>query len=161
RIDHAGSILRVFFGGSLLCAGAWAQTLAPLRPPAVPLIAHDPYFSVWSLTDRLSDGPTRHWTGKPNTLTALIRIDGKLYRVMDDGSRQNMSVPALEQRALEVLPTRTIYSFDGAGLKLDLTFLTPALTDDLDVLSRPLTYLEWNASSSDGKTHDVAIYFEA
>jgi len=35
---------------------------------------------------------------------------------------------------LEVLPTRTIYSFAGEGL-LEADLLTPALADDLDVLS--------------------------
>ena len=70
-------------------------------------------------------------------------------------------MPPLPQTKVEVLPTRTIYEFAGAGVKLGLTFLTPALPDDLDVLSRPLTYLEWRASSSDGAAHDVTIYFDA
>jgi hypothetical protein len=143
----------------ILAAAAAAQGLAPIRPPAVPLIAHDPYFSVWSNTDKLTDSVPVHWTGKPNSLIATVRVDGKMYRVMGREQRQN--TPALDQTSLEVLPTRTIYQFSGAGIKLGLTFFTPALPDDLDVLSRPLTYLEWTAASSDGQPHETAIYLEA
>ena len=46
-------------------------------------------------------------------------------------------------------------------MSVGLTFFTPALPDDLDVLSRPLTYLEWKVASTDGADHDVAIYFDA
>ena len=139
-------------------AAACAQQLAPMRPPAVPLIAHDPYFSVWSNTDRLNDAGTVHWTGKPNSLTALARIDGTTYQVM--GHERNAIQP-LPQSGLEVLPTQTRYTFSGAGVQLVLTFLTPALPNDLDVLSRPLTYLEWQFTSTDGRTHDATIYFDA
>ena len=129
-----------------------------MRPPAVPLVAHDPYFSVWSMTDRLNQDGTKHWTGKPNSLTALVRIDGKTWRVM---GRDPQRTPALEQTRVEVLPTRTIYEFAGAGVKVTLTFFTPALPEDLDVLSRPLTYIEWNVSATDGGEHTAAVYFEA
>jgi Domain of unknown function (DUF4965)/Domain of unknown function (DUF1793)/Domain of unknown function (DUF5127)/Domain of unknown function (DUF4964) len=135
-----------------------AQSLAPERPPAVPLIAHDPYFSVWSTTDKLTDSVPSHWTGKPNSLSAAVRVDGRLYRVM---GREQRQTPALDQTRLEVLPTRTIYEFTGAGVKVGLTFLTPALPDDLDILSRPLTYLEWSIVSADGKEHEAAVYFDA
>ena len=121
-------------------SGAAAQ----MRPPAVPLVAHDPYFSIWSMADRLNGDGTKHWTGKPNTLTAYARIDGKSYRIM---GRDRQAGNELAQTRLEVLPTRTIYEFAGAGVTVGLTFFTPALPDDLDVLSRPLTYIQWTRCS--------------
>ncbi len=141
----------------ITAACAVAQTLAPLRPPATPLIAHDPYFSIWSMSDRLTDEDTKHWTGKTQSLSGLLRIDGTTYRVM---GRSPQGAPALPQTSVEVLPTRTIYGFAGAGVRLILTFLTPTLPADLDVMSRPVTYVEWEVASADGRDHEVAAYFD-
>ena len=129
-----------------------------IRPPAVPLVAHDPYFSIWSPADKLTDVDTTHWTGKPHRLTSLIRIDGQPFRLMGTAP---LDVPALPQIKLTVLPTRTIYEFVGTGVALTLTFLTPALPDDLDVLSRPVTYLVWDVRAIDGRSHTVEIQFAA
>jgi hypothetical protein len=131
---------------------------ADFRPPSVPLVTHDPYFSIWSMADHLNDAPTKHWTGAVHSLSSLIRIDGKVFRLM--GSEPRGAVP-LEQTGLEALPTHTIYRFAGAGVRVSLTFLTPALPDDLDVLSRPATYLTWSVESTDGAGHQAALYFDA
>ena len=128
------------------------------RPPAAPLIAHDPYFSIWSMADKLTDDATRHWTGRVQALTSLVRVDGQTYRVM---GREPEQVAALPQTRLQVLPTRTIYGFAGAGIRLTLTFLTPALPHDLEVLSRPASYITWEVQSADGRNHIVGVYFDA
>jgi len=129
-----------------------------LIPPATPLVACDPYFSIWSPADELTDEDTVHWTGKPHRLTSMVRIDGKPYRVMGTSPG---SVPPLPQTGLTVLPTRTIYTFEGAGVALTLTFMTAALPEDIEILSRPVTYLTYEFRSTDNKKHDVAVYFDA
>jgi glutaminase A-like protein/uncharacterized protein DUF5127/uncharacterized protein DUF4964 len=134
------------------------EAIKPLRPPAVPLVACDPYFSIWSPADKLTDAATMHWTGKPQPLTSLVRIDGKTYRLM---GVEPKDVPPLPQTSLDVLPTRTTYTFEGAGIRLTLTFTTPALPDDVTILSRPVTYLTWEARSSDDTTHEIAVYFDS
>lgn len=148
-------VLSGITGGSFAQAAASGQSL---RPPAVPLVTHDPYFSIWSPADKLTDADTVHWTGKPHRLTSLVRLDGRTFRLM---GKEPASWPALPQVGLEVLPTSTVYSFEGEGVKLTLTFTSPALPDDIGVLARPLTYVTYRVSSTDAKPHQVAFYFEA
>ena len=143
---------------STSAAPAVNSAVQPLRPPSVPLVACDPYFSIWSPADKLTDADTTHWTGKPHRLTSLVRVDGKAYRLM---GKEPADIPALPQTKLEVLPTRTIYSFASEAVKLTLTFMTPALPEDIDLLSRPVTYLTWEAQSADGRNHKVEVYFDA
>ena len=131
---------------------------AKLVPPSTPLVSCDPYFSIWSPGDNLTDVDTTHWTGRPHRLTSLVRIDGKAYRVM---GASPANVPPLEQKSLTVLPTRSIYNFEGAGVALTLTFLTPALPEDIDILSRPVTYVTYEFRATDGKKHDAALYLDA
>lgn len=148
----------VFCLASSTVSAAAAQAGSQLRPPSVPLVACDPYFSIWSPGDHLTDVATTHWTGKEQRFTSLVRIDGKTYRLM---GAQPANTPALKQSGLQVLPTRTIYTFAGDDVQVTLTFMTPDLPDDLDVMSRPVTYLTWAAKSTDGKKHEVAVYFDA
>ena len=63
-------------------AVARAQPADAFRPPAVPLVTHDPYFSCWSMNDRLTDDWPKHWTGAVHAMCGLIHIDGKPFRYM-------------------------------------------------------------------------------
>jgi hypothetical protein len=145
----------------MLYVPAYAQQAAPsaLRPPAVPLVTHDPYFSVWSMTDNLADDRTRHWTGAFNGMVGLVRIDGKAYRVM--GQSYSPLPQPMQQVSLEVMPTRSVYQFEADGVRVQLTFMSPLLADDLEIMSRPVTYLTWEVRAVDGKSHEVSLYFDS
>ena len=293
---------------SLFLSSSYAQNL---RPPAYPLVTHDPYFSVWSTTDKLTDSPTRHWTGKPQSLEGIVRVDGKAYQFLgavpttyepilptgevksyaaqytltkaEDGwekpdyntarwlsgtgpfgdtpdaktkwknaesmpngiyvrreftydgkadpanlmlvlnhdddvviylngtkilekpnyvnEYQYLPLPVAGQKALQtgknvlavhcvsprggsfidvgivnpmraasittatqtgvtVSATQTTYTFTAGPVRLALNFRSPLLLDELDVAARPITYVTFNAQSSDGKPHSVQVFFD-
>lgn len=64
-----------------------------LRMPSVPLIVSDPYFSIWSPYDRLTDGSPAHWTANEKPLEGLLRVDGIPYRFM--GTKNTVLVPVI------------------------------------------------------------------
>ena len=97
-----------------------------LRMPSVPLVVSDPYFSIWSPYDKLTDGETRHWTDDEKPLEGLLRVDGKVYRFM--GAKEKTLLESIVPMATEEpwtgLYTRTTPSdgwempdFDAKGWK--------------------------------------------
>lgn len=128
------------------------------RPPAIPLVACDPYFSIWSVTDHPADSWPKHWTGTTQAMCSMARIDGKPFRLLGSSPAD---APKMTLKGSEITPTRTIYSFEDAGIMLVMTFTTPVLPYDLAVLSRPVSYVSWRFASTDGREHEVAIYFDA
>ena len=125
------------------------------RVPAVPLITHDPYFSAWSPADALHEADTVHWCGTPHVMKGFIYVDGKQYRWMGAGSEST-----LKQIGLEITATSSVYSFEGAGIRFTCRFTSPLLLTDLELVSRPCTYVDFTVSSSDGAEHDVKIIFK-
>ena len=149
---------RWFFFLSICCLiAAPPRSDAQERTPATPLITHDPYFSIWSTTDLLTASNTQHWTGSPQPISGLARIDGKTYRFM---GRDPRDIPAMEQTSRVIAPTHTTYVFHSGGIVLQVAFFTPTFLNDMDVLSRPVTYLTWSAHAEDGKTHDVSLLLD-
>ena len=131
-----------------------------LRPPAVPLITVDPYFSVWSAADRLTDTPTAHWTGKPNSLLGVAKIDGVPFRFMG-AETEKEEIPAMEQISLEVEALSTTYQFQAAGIELTARFLSTLFPEDYEHLTRPVSYLEISWRPCDQQHHQVEIMVQA
>lgn len=128
-----------------------------LRPAAVPLVTVDPYFSAWSMTDYLYGDTTKHWTGKPNGMTGIIWVDDKAYCFMGTVDEK---VETLKQDSVIVEPLTSTYSFSGNGIKLEVSFITPLLLTDLELASRPASYINFSVCSTDDRTHAVKIYFD-
>jgi Domain of unknown function (DUF4965)/Domain of unknown function (DUF1793)/Domain of unknown function (DUF5127)/Domain of unknown function (DUF4964) len=276
------------------------------KAPAYPLVTHDPYFSIWSTTDKLNESTTKHWTGRDHSLLGFLSVDGKLYKFLgepanelkalaadadfqsyscrytetkpgadwlnadyDDSKWQtgqgifgtkdaglktiwtsreiwirrvfdlqsvnvnelllrtkyddnveiylngeklfnagccsankevllskeiaqklkkgknilavyceNTGGPGIidaglyerlpgqpiqqaVQKSVEITATQTKYEFDCGPVFLAVDFLSPLLMNDLDLYSRPITYVSFNVMATDGKQHDVKLFFNS
>ncbi|MEX0324284.1 MAG: DUF4965 domain-containing protein [Puniceicoccaceae bacterium] len=134
----------------------WAQTEA-FRAPSYPLITHDPYFSIWMNNEVPTNAEAAHWTQTNMPIRSMIRIDGKPYRLM---GKSPVYVDAAQHIGTILTATQTTFVFQQDNIEIKLKFLSPLLVDDLDLVSRPLSYVSWNLKSLDGKKHDVEIYFD-
>ncbi|MBR3768328.1 MAG: DUF4965 domain-containing protein [Clostridia bacterium] len=123
-----------------------------MRPPSIPLITVDPYFSVWSAADKLYDKTTEHWTGSPNSINGSVFVDGTEYRFMGEGSAD-----FIKQESFDMTAFTTHYLFSNEKICLNVIFYTPLFPDDLYRLSRPVSYMRVKYSSNDGITHSVKI----
>ena len=157
RLAAVAALCLVVISWARVSPAAAADPLPPLRPPAVPLVTIDPYTSVWSFSDKLYDDWPRHWTGRIHGMCGMIRVDGKPMRFM---STFQDCPDTVEQRKLTVAPTHTQYLFDAGPVKLQVDFWTPLLLDDLEVTSRPASYVDMSVESTDGKEHDVQLYLD-
>lgn len=152
----------VVFGCAFLSAAAQTDAMfepykdTRLRLPSVPLVVSDPYFSIWSPYDRLTDGPSVHWTGNEKSFEGLLRVDGKSYRFLGSGD-----IPESVQNNVDVLATNTYYDFTCGPVNLDVVFTAPMLIDDYDLLSSPVNYISYQVTSTDGREHDVQLLLTA
>jgi hypothetical protein len=146
-------------------------TFAQLKKaPAYPLITHDPYFSIWSFSDDLTTGSTKHWTGADQPLTGWVVVDKQFFRFMgkgDKGQEEAMSkaltenkmlpVAIAKQNDVTVTATRTIYRYTCGAVDLQLQFTSPLLMNNWAVLTRPVSYVTVTMQSNDGKEHEAQV----
>ena len=66
-----------------------------------------------------------------------------------------------KQKSVELNATQTIYNFDCIGVDLKVTFTSPLLMNNLDLFSRPVSYISYQVKSNDGRNHNVKVFFSA
>lgn len=73
------------------------------------------------------------------------------------GRRRITSLERAAQESVNITATATRYTFRCGAVRLESEFLSPLLAEDVDLLSRPVTFIRFRASSIDGRPHTVAI----
>ena len=126
------------------------------RLPALPLITNDPYFSIWMPGDTFTAAEAIHWTGQKKPLTGHLVIDGRRFLFLG-----HSAYPAMQTVDLRVTPTQTQAVMEAAGVRLTVSFCSPLLPDDLDVLSSPVSMVDFRLESLDGAAHETALQFVA
>eukprot|EP01121_Diplochlamys_sp_Union-15-3_P010077 TRINITY_DN2790_c0_g1_i2.p1 TRINITY_DN2790_c0_g1~~TRINITY_DN2790_c0_g1_i2.p1 ORF type:complete len:701 (-),score=144.39 TRINITY_DN2790_c0_g1_i2:20-1858(-) len=70
------------------------------------------------------------------------------------------TAPAATQLNVTVNPTQTKYVFSQSGVLLELTFTSPLLPNNIDILARPVSYITFRVTSVDGRSHHVSLYYD-
>jgi hypothetical protein len=68
------------------------------------------------------------------------------------------NIIAAEQKSVEIKATQTIYTFACGPVDLNLCFTSPLILSNLDLVSRPVSYITFNLRSNDGKVHEAQLY---
>jgi hypothetical protein len=72
-----------------------------------------------------------------------------------------MTIDQAVQKKLELTATQTKYEFACGPVLLTVDFLSPLLMNDLDLYSRPVTYITFSVTSTDNRQHSVKLLFDS
>jgi len=81
--------------------------------------------------------------------------------LVDEVKEKASDILLAKQKSVEINATQTIYNFDCIGVDLKVTFTSPLLMDNLDLFSRPVSYISYQVKSNDGRNHNVKVFFSA
>lgn len=65
------------------------------------------------------------------------------------------------QKSVSIKATQTLYQFKCGGVDVGLTFTSPLILNNPDILSRPVSYISFSVKSNDAKAHKASLYFGA
>lgn len=114
----------------------------------------------------LSDAARKNLKKGTNVLAIhCANTDGGAYLdagLVTKGKDKEMnSIAAAVQKNISLDATGTAYTFTCGKVDVTLTFTSPLLLNDLDLLSRPVSYIRYKVKANDGRKHNVELYFGA
>lgn len=83
------------------------------------------------------------------------------FGLVQESKVKDEPVALATQKSVDISATKTAYTFEAGGVQLDLQFTSPLLMSDLNLLSRPVGYINTSVKSIDGKQHIVQLLFGA
>lgn len=87
----------------------------------------------------------------------LAYVDFGIYTKSD---QKEIFANVAIQKEVRLSATQTHYTFTCGPVDLRLNFISPLLPQDLNLLSRPVNYIDYEVTSNDNSNHEVQIYFE-
>lgn len=93
-----------------------------------------------------------------NTAGGAMLDVGLVEEVLE---KEEESILQAEQKNVTINATQTRYEFVCGKANLTLTFTSPLLLQDLNLLARPVSYVNMLVKSNDGLAHGMQIYFGA
>jgi hypothetical protein len=95
-------------------------------------------------------------------ILAMHCINTQGYAWLDAGlyaQKKFNNIQLAKQESVTVTATKTSYRMLCGDVNINIDFLSPLLASNIDILSRPLSYISFTSSATGNKKHDIEILF--
>lgn len=114
------------------------------------------------MADTLNSADVEHWTHNSHDMVSGVRVDNAFYLLMGSPTPawSATPLPVATQLSVAVMATQTRYTFSAGPVAVNLTFTSPQISSDYDLMSRPCHYFTYDVAATDGANHAVSIYLD-
>ena len=127
-----------------------------MKLPSYPVVTVDPFFSIWSRSDKLNESDTCLWCGIRKPIKGTVTVDGTAYRFLGAGNEEK-----IPQVKTEILPYISEYTFENEKIRLILKTWSPLLLDDFHLLSTPVGYFDFEVQNLAEAEKEISVSIEA
>jgi hypothetical protein len=126
--------------------------------PAYPLFVKDPNFSLWSRTDCLNESHPQSWFGEDKPIYGFACVNGVTYCFLGEyDCFLSGKCKKAKQISLRVTAYTTEYEFALGEVRFSVRFVSPLPLNDLDLLSNPVCYMEYETEGADEVTVSLFV----